>query len=338
MKTIFGFKGYCLRQERGSILIISAVSMIAFLSFFALVADLGHIFVAKSELQNTADSAAMAAIIEVMNGSEAATQVAVDFGQAHKVAGTPILVNPNDVVFGNYDFDLSQFQSNELPANAVEVTARKADGALSGPLPLFFANLLGQNFTDVKAVSRAVLDPRVTGLNSGNQLLPYSVLKDLVDQNGDGEFDVGRVLDVFPGHYAPGNFGFLDLNEGSNGTPDLQDWIENGYEGDFIIPPGGFLEIEGNPGIHGASLLSSFLSIVGQERFLPVHESVTSQGANATYKVVAILAVKILAVKLTGRQSQRYINVEIISFASSALAVDPDAPASSTLFKPRLSL
>ena len=336
MKTIL--QPNFLKQKRGTILVITAVAMIAFLSFFSLVVDLGHIFVTKAELQNTADSAAMASIIEVMQGGvDTAQQVAVDFGQVHQVAGSPILVNPNDIVFGSYDFDASQFQANGLPTNAVEVTARRADGALSGALPLFFADLFGKNFSNVTATSRAVLDSRVTGLNTGNQLLPYSVLKDLVDENGDGQFDVGRVLDVFPGHYAPGNFGFLDLNNGSNGTPDLADWIENGYDGDFIIPPGGSLEIEGNPGIHAASLLSSFLSVVGQERFLPVHDAVTSQGANATYNVVAILAVRILGVKLTGPQSQRYINVEIISFTSSALAVDPDAPASTTLFKPRLS-
>lgn len=337
MKTVFSFN--LLRQERGIILVITAFSMIALLSFFALVVDLGHIFVTKSELQNTADSAAMASIIEVLSGgTETATQVAVDFGQAHQVAHAPIFVDPNDVLFGHYDFNLSQFQPNVLPINAVEVTARKASGTLSGPLPLFFARLFGKNFTDVKAASRAVLDPRVTGLTLGNQLLPYTVLKEMVDSDGDGNFDIGNIVDVFPGHYAPGNFGFLDLDGGSNGTPDLQDWIANGYSGNFIIPPGGSVEIEGNPGIHGASLLSAFTSLVGQERFLPVHDSVTGQGSNTIYNVVAILAVKILGVKLTGPVSQRYINVEIISYTSSALAIDPQAPASTTLTKPRLAL
>lgn len=338
MKTIFGSGRHCSSQERGSILIISAVSMIAFLSFFALVADLGHIFVSKSELQNTADSAAMAAIIEVMNGSEAATQVAVDFGQAHQVAGSPILVNPSDVVFGTYDFDLSEFQPDVLPANAVQVTARKADGALSGPLPLFFANLFGQSVTDVKAVALAILDPRVTGLNFGNQLLPYSVLDDIVDSDGNGEFDVGNIVDIFPGNSAPGNFGFLDLDGGSNGTPDLESWIAEGYAGDFIIPPGGSLEFFGSPGIHGASLLSGFNSIVGQERFLPVHDSTTLQGDNALYNVIAILAVRILEVNLTGSIEDRHIYVEIISFTSSALAIDPNAEVNTTLTKPRLAL
>jgi len=347
MRRQLGLANY-LKQERGAILIITAVGMMAFITFFSLVVDFGHIFVTKAELQNTADSAAMASIIEVLlGGEETAEQVALDFGQAHQVAGDPILVNPDDVVFGHYDLDLSQFEPNALPTNGVQVTARKAEGALSGPLPLFFARLFGKDFTDVNAVSLAVLDNRISGLTVTNQLLPYTMLQcsEWETPSGcdaNGQFDVGTILDVFPGHYAPGNFGFLDLDGGSNGTPDLNEWIEEGYEGEpFIIPPGGSIEIEGNPGIHGASLLGSFTSLVGpppQERFMPVHISVTGQGANTVYTVVAILAVRILDVQLTGPPANRHINVEIIPYTSSSLAVCDECAESSTLTKPRLAL
>ena len=131
----------------------------------------------------------------------------------------------------------------------------------------------------------------------------------------------------------------MDLHGPSNLTPDLSELIENGYEGEpFIIPPGGSIEIPGNPGIHGASLLGSFTSIIGQERFMPVHISVTGNGANTVYTIVAILAVRILDVKLTGPPAGRHITIEVISYGSSSLAVDPDAPANNTLTKPRLAL
>ncbi len=330
-----------LRNERGAILVIAAFSMMAFVTFFSLIVDFGHIFVTKAELQNTADSAAMASIIEVLLGGEAtAAQAALDFGQAHQVANAPILVNPNDIVFGHYDLDLSQFEPNALPTNGVQVTARKAEGALSGPLPLLFARLFGEDFTDVNAVSLAVLDNRISGLTVTNQLLPFSVHEDLVDSDGDGEFDIGNVVDIYPHNITSGNFGLLDLNSGSNGTPDIRDWIENGYdEGEpFLIPPGGSLQIEGNPGIHGSSFSDALESIIGQERFLPVHDSVTGQGSNTIYNVVAVVAVRIINFQLTGSQSNRHINVEIISYASSAFAVNPEAPESSTLTKPRLAL
>ncbi|MBI4372301.1 MAG: hypothetical protein HY585_01070 [Candidatus Omnitrophica bacterium] len=332
------WKSQRTHRERGAVLILTAVSMIAFLSFFALVVDLGYIFVTKSELQNTADSAALAAILEIQNGEELAAQKAVDFGQAHQVAGSRISIAAEDIVFGHYDLALSQFIPAELPLNAVQVTARRTDDALSGPLPLIFAKLFGNDTSNVQAMSRAVLDTRITGVDTGNKLLPYSVINSVVDADGDGAFDVGNIVDVFPDSAAPGNFGFLDLDGGSNGTPDLRDWIEEGYDSEFIIPPGGSLEIPGNPGIHGASLLNSFQTIIDQVRFIPIHDHVSGSGNGAIYNVVAILAVRVRDVRLTGSQSNRYINLEIISFSSSDLQIDPDAPENNGLSVPRLAI
>ena len=47
---------------------------------------------------------------------------------------------------------------------------------------------------------------------------------------------------------------------------------------------------------------------------------------------------RVLAVKLNGNIDQRYIRVELINFASSVLAVDPNAPENNSVSKPRLVL
>lgn len=162
--------------------------------------------------------------------------------------------------------------------------------------------------------------------------------KDVVDSDGDGQFDVGNIRDVYPKSYAPGNFGLLDFDGGSNPTPDLNQWIEEGWDQPFVIPPGGSIEIYGNPGIHGSSIADALQEVVDEQqvRFIAVHDSVSGQGNNTLYNVIAVVAVKVLDFKLTG--NNKHIDVEIITSASSALAVAEQAPESETLVKPRLAL
>ena len=325
-----------LKNNRGAVLVLVGLSLFAFLSLFALVTDLGFIFVSKAELQNTADSAALAAVAEIRNGIDAARQKGIAFGEAHVVAKQQIQIDSSDVVFGHYDLDVSQFTPNALPTNAVEVQARRVEGSLSGPLGLFFARLFGQEFSNVRALSRAVLDPRVVGVHGKNRLLPYSVVNFVVDQNGDGAYDIDSVINIHPRSDAPGNFGFLDLDGGSNDVTELRQYIENGYDKDFVIPPGGSVEISGSTGIEGNSLLNSFQVIIGEEVFLPVHNWVIGEGDGAIFNVISLLAVRVQQVKLTGNPDTRFIKIKIITFASSVLAVDPGAPENNSVSKPRL--
>lgn len=330
-------KGIKLGNERGVILAVVGLSLLAFVSFFSLVVDLGYIFVTKNELQNVADSAALAAVIELPNGTEAARAKAVSFGEAHRVAGSPITVEPDHIVFGHYDIQNRTFNTNGSPINALEVEARRTDTASSGPLALFFAGVFGKDTSNVRAISRTVLDPRVVGVRGKNRLLPYSVINFVVDQDGDGAYDVGDIINIHPRNDAPGNFGFLDLDGGSNDVTELRYYIENGYDGDFIIPPGGSVQVSGSTGIEGNSLLNSFEAIVGDEVFLPVHNWVIGEGDGAIFNVISLLAVKVKSVKLTGDPGSRYIRVEIINFASSVLVVDPEAPDNTSVAKPRLA-
>lgn len=325
-----------LNRKDGVILILTGLSLLAFLSFFALVADLGHIFVTKAELQNTSDSAALAAVGEIPSGLTTARQEAINFANTHQVAGDPIVILDSDVVFGHYNLSTHSFVSNSNPINSVQVQARRTEGAPSGALDLFFARLFGHHVSNVRSLSLAVLDPRVVGVHGKNRLLPYSVIDFVVDGNGDGLFDIGSVINIHPRNDAPGNFGFLDLDGGSNDVVELRHYIENGYDKDFTIPPGGSMEVDGSTGIEGNSLLNSFEHIVGEEVFLPVHDWVTGEGDQAIFNVTSILAVRVKRVKLTGNLEGRYIRVEIINFASSVLVVDPDAPENSSVSKPRL--
>ena len=324
------------RNEKGFVFVGTAVSLLVIVTFFSLVADLGRIFVTKSELQNAADSAALAASVDLVWSQNAAKQAALDFAQSHWAVDSNIKLAPEDVAFGNFNSTTSQLQFGVGPSNGLQVTARRVTGAPSGPLPLFFAKFFGKNTSNVQASARAYLDQQVVGVTGKNRLIPYSVIKSVVDTDNDGNYDLGAIINIHPRSDAPGNFGFLDLDGGSNDIPELRQYLEEGYDKDFVIPPGGSVPVFGSTGIDGNSLLNSFQKIIGDVVFLPVHDRVDYQGSNAVFNVVGILAVKVQKVKLTGTISSRYIRVQIIYYASSALVVNSQAPVNNSLAKPRL--
>lgn len=325
-----------LHSEKGYVMVLVGISLTGLFALFILVADLGHVFVTKAELQNTADAAALAAVVDIQLGEDIAEVSATDFGQTHWVAGSSIIITPEDVQFGHYDGGTGVFQAGASPVNSVSVMARRTSNSPSGPLPLFFSAMFGKDVTDVSAKSIALLDSQVVGVKGKSRLIPYSVINSVVDANGDGLYDIGESINMHPKKDAPGNFGFLNFDGGSGDTPEVQYWIENGYDQEFIVPPGGSIPISGSTGVNGNSLTPSFLKIIDQVVFMPVHDGVGEQGANALFNVVGFLAVRIKAVKLIGKEEERYINAELISFNSSVLVTDPQATANNSLAKPRL--
>jgi Flp pilus assembly protein TadG len=55
----------CRRRQRGAVMIVFALSMVALFGFMALVIDLGRVYVVRTELQNAADAAALAGAKEL---------------------------------------------------------------------------------------------------------------------------------------------------------------------------------------------------------------------------------------------------------------------------------
>ena len=66
------------KGERGSVLAISAVGMLAFLLATGLAVDISHFYLVKSELQNAADAAALAGA-SALNGDDGGIKRAADF-------------------------------------------------------------------------------------------------------------------------------------------------------------------------------------------------------------------------------------------------------------------
>ena len=149
-------------RRRGAIAVLAACLLVILLGIVAFAVDLGFIAHAQTELQRSADAAALAAAAKLPDES-AATQTAVTTCQENQAGVTPDL-DPADVEFGVWNrgdgtLDMDLFGRSP---NAVRVTIRRTS-ALGNPLPLFFGRLLGRQWADVQTSATASRDRGVCG-------------------------------------------------------------------------------------------------------------------------------------------------------------------------------
>lgn len=109
------------RNERGSVLVISAVGMLGFLLATGLCVDISHFYLVKTELQNAADAAALAGA-SALNSDDGGVEKAVNLAIAEMNKSgfnkNKITINRTDVLF-----------SRNLNGTYVNETAAKADAA-----------------------------------------------------------------------------------------------------------------------------------------------------------------------------------------------------------------
>ncbi|HKQ49550.1 MAG TPA: VWA domain-containing protein [Phycisphaerae bacterium] len=132
----------------------------------ALAVDTGLMYASKAELQNAADSAALAAVSRLVAETNAMTLAAAEaatFTQLHRVAGDYADVIEADIVPGHAVLvtgDRFEFQANQTPYDAIRVTLRRDQTAADGPVSLLFGKALGVNSAQIRATATAMLSPR----------------------------------------------------------------------------------------------------------------------------------------------------------------------------------
>jgi len=168
----------------------------------AFAVDMGFITVARTELQRSADAAAVAAswrlIGDTTSGASETTSSAVsqarataaEYSFANQVCSAKPLIDTNtgnasngDVVIGYLsDWEsetLSLDFSNLANFNTVQVRVRR-DATLNGEIPLFFARVLGQDSISVEATATAAILKNIGGFEipaGGDNLgiLPFAL-------------------------------------------------------------------------------------------------------------------------------------------------------------------
>jgi len=203
-----------LKDERGVTAIVVALALLLLIGFAALAIDVGHLCVARAELQNAADAGALAGARFLYNDdatvNTGANGIAIAAATGNQSEGVPVEVTGGDVQRGHWCFATSTFTQNEeateLPdfwgmtpdqidndtnfINAVRVVTRRQ----GTPVASFFATVFGIQSFQVSAEAIAYLG--FTGdLDSGDVDQPIAICEEsILDANGALSCNIGRML------------------------------------------------------------------------------------------------------------------------------------------------
>lgn len=149
-----------LRNRRGGVLVLGALVLVVAFAFVAFSIDVGYISLAKNQLQNAADAAALAGALELDEGAATVPAAAAAVAAENVAGGVAVEVRDSDVEIGLWDEDAALFVpltgAAVSSADAVRVTCwKRADR--SNDLKLFFAPMVGMGRTDVMATATARL-------------------------------------------------------------------------------------------------------------------------------------------------------------------------------------
>lgn len=194
-----------MTDQRGVVAAMIAISLTALVGLTSAAIDLGMVYNARSELQNAADAAALAAANTMVTQSAGVTtatpgealQTAKTLSLANQSLNKPLSLLDQDFTIGFWDedagaFDASRmgFSSDPSDLTAVRVTLRRDDLANS-PVSTFFAGIFGIDTVDVSATATAFLG--FPGEVPGDTVdLPIAILEDKI-VDGDGP-NCGEVL------------------------------------------------------------------------------------------------------------------------------------------------
>ena len=365
--------------RKGTVIVLASSSMVVVFGFAAFSIDVGYITLTKTQLQNATDAAAIGACQELVGGlghnpqktpEEAAAdarQAAVDVAAANR-AGDQLSVHcdgARDVRLGQYVWNGSGYDKNwgVAPYNLIEVTLRRdqAVGAADGPLPLFFAPVIGHRYATLVETATTAMIPgsgiRVrAGSNSQAGVLPFAMdeptWNDLINHNigeqdafihnEDGTVSPGadgvQEVNLYPNGSVdtlPGNRGTIDVGSNSNSTSDLERQIVYGLNEYDLSFFGGELNpsyenpltIQGDTGI-SAGFKDELASVIGTKKLIPIFTEASGNGNNSQFTVVKFVPVTIVDVKLTGNpkyvmiQPTTYVGTDVVPGTDTTITAD----------------
>jgi len=270
------------REEKGQSMVLVVLCLVGLVGFLALALDGGASFAARRQMQNAADSAAIAGAKEIQENETVVDVVLREinaYAEENKVPDTNGI--PGDEINGNvtayfirniyptYDrlplgdpksLDDPYWDTHTVPSNAagVEVIAGTTFDA-------YFAGVVGREELGAAAKAKVLAEGEQPAGELTN-LFPVTLYN---ENPGDCELDPWLDHDTCePVHErliiwdtemeGPGNFGWVDFNGGNNSNADIRDWIANGYNGVIEIPSW----VEADTGNRGASEIDPMEGVI----------------------------------------------------------------------------
>jgi hypothetical protein len=295
------------RDERGAVAVFVALVLTVLLGCGALAVDLGDLWQSRRHLVTATDAAALAAAQSAALGETACGAVDDQF------------------VAANYD-DATvtgcTVEGAGTPQGLVTVDA-------SAPVDVRFASVLGFDDQEVHAGTAAAWFIPAGAYS----LRPFGLCKDhpavaswLSSPDGQSSPTVVRYSKDSPDACgdAPGNWGILDYDGGSNSTGEIQEWTRYGYDG--LVSVGE--DVPGNTGGFSPSLDSVLDEAIQGGRFaLPIFDSVQGTGSNARFHVYGFVGVELVSYQTSGPEENRYITLRFVEMlvAGQCCAAGPNS-------------
>ncbi len=297
----------CSARRRGQVVLLFPAVVIFLCAVAAITVDVGSMCVTKACLQNGADAASLAAMMEVWEQRRAGhgEEAARDAGrvEAERIAALNSPGAGVDVTFGVYDGTQFEPTGAWVPANACRVLASRDSEATGGPQTTFFGGLFGVRSVDIAAGATATfLRP--------SDLIPFCIPEEDVGYPGDG------LVMYESTQAAPGVFGLVDFDGGANAATDTVVWTAEGYRGELFVDPDlGSITLGGTPGWEAVLNKPIDERIAAEDPVVGcIYRSVSEGGANTEFEVIGFVKMVI-----TGRgrrevdgQPRRFVGAQIL--------------------------
>ncbi len=214
------------RNQRGAIAILVGLSLAMLVGFVGLALDLGKLYVAKSELQNSADACALAASRDItgatpLSVSEAAGMAA---GQLNMVLfqHEAVVLTPNHSVTYSDSLTDPFYDKSTVSYPLSAISYVKCSVTRSGIANWFIQvlNLLpGVNIgaATVSSVAVATTTPAQTACAIPVFVCTPASASPSVASYPVGQWLTSKVSSASNGTYGGGNFGWANLNPGGKG-------------------------------------------------------------------------------------------------------------------------
>ncbi|GFE58410.1 hypothetical protein AOG1_22900 [Geobacter sp. AOG1] len=155
-----------LKDKKGIALVYIALMLVVIMAFVGLAIDIGYMYVAKGQLQNAADAAALAAATQLPDSTNVKAE-AKKFAASNKAAGESVTITDSDITLGYWDgVNFTTPVPALKPTNAVKVVARRdvagATAANQGKVQVFFGKIFsllpagGSGWNEMSAAASAI--------------------------------------------------------------------------------------------------------------------------------------------------------------------------------------
>ncbi len=292
------------RRDRGAVAVMVSVSMITIFGFTALSIDLGNAWQNRRQLVNATDASALAA------------------AQEYALLGTGCGPIANSYVASNHDDAMLTSCTPSMGALAGDTTGYVVVSAET-TVSYAFAPLIGIDSTLVASTTAARygIPIRVGGLRPFGlcwellQTIPEFVAwrasglpesdPVVIEYSKDSNPNACNGSDPVPGNWAT-----IDLDGGANSNADIQYWTLEGFPG--LLGSGSYA---GDTGAFSPSLASELQWLQDSEiKFgIPLFQSATGEGANATFEIVGFMSVQLIDYNTSGSQENRSLTLKFVN-------------------------